>query len=226
MATKMLNVRLPADVAELLDSTASESGETISEFVRKLIDDALFPSKGSHTATVEDDDDGDTKVDLDTFNEVIERSEKQNKELADRLDEHDKVTTGLTEKFDNLWGIMRRMAEMNDEHKKVCDEKLGKLHTCPDCGASLHRQGLDNGAWRLECPLCGYFSANYKATVWKEKAGKHPIPVKETTAKIPPAENKPKPESEIFMGKREGDGWTFYEALGFSVKEPAPEAKK
>ena len=61
-------------------------------------------------------------------------------------------------------------------------KKFGKLHICPDCGAALHLHRLENqgNIWHLECVSCGYYSPNYKATPWKDKPGKHPIPVKET----------------------------------------------
>jgi Zn ribbon nucleic-acid-binding protein len=61
-------------------------------------------------------------------------------------------------------------------------KKFGKLHICPDCGEALHLHRFENqgNIWHLECVSCGYYSPNYKATVWKDKPGKNPIPVKET----------------------------------------------
>ena len=62
--------------------------------------------------------------------------------------------------------------------------KFGKLHICPDCGGALHLHRLENqgSIWHLECVSCVYYSPNYKATVWKDKPGKHPIPVNDPVA--------------------------------------------
>ena len=153
MGSRVVGFRVPDDLAEKLEKVSSEHGKSTSEFLRKLVDDALYPSKDSHTATVEDDGAlstseavGNLVEDVNRheeaireFQEVIKTKSERLDKLVSQQDANTRAITQLGEKHENLWGIMHRMAEMNDEHKKVCDGDQGKLHKmAEDLGEGLN----------------------------------------------------------------------------------------
>jgi len=194
MGSKVVGFRVPDDLAEELERVSSERGQTTAEFLRKLVDDELYPSKSTTTLK---DDDGDELTLSDVYEEVnghdnaIEEINGKIGTLTQDVNNRFNVAFNETAKLANEdWHLDIRCKDLEkfinrtiEECKQIIgdyEKKLGKLHTCPDCGASLHlhRHGEEN-LWHLECVICGYYSLDYKATVWKEKAGRHPIPVKE-----------------------------------------------
>jgi len=46
MGSKVIGFRVPDDLAEELERFSSEHGQTTSEFLRKLVDDTLYPGSG------------------------------------------------------------------------------------------------------------------------------------------------------------------------------------
>ena len=153
MGSRVVGFRVPDDLAEELEKVSSERGQSTSEFLRKLVDDALYPSKDSHTATVEDngalstsevvgnlvEDVNSHEEAIREFQEVIKTQSERLDKLASQQDADTRTITQLGEKHENLWEIMHRMAEMNDEHKKVCDGDQGKLHKmAEDLGEGLN----------------------------------------------------------------------------------------
>jgi len=99
-------------------------------------------------------------------------------ELRTMLNNFDMAINRLSNSSQLQWENAIAAIDLSDASNA---KKFGKLHICPDCGAALHLHRLENqgNIWHLECVSCGYYSPNYKATVWKDKPGKHPVPVKE-----------------------------------------------
>jgi len=203
MGSRVIGFRVPDDLAEELERVSDERGQTTAEFLRKLVDDALYPSKGEGKTTLGSSAD-DGEVTLSDVSGEVELHEENIEEINNKLVKNDgnigKLTQDVDKRFvatnietsklandlflrnDDVKQMRKWFNQTIEDCKKIIgdyEKKLGKLHVCPDCGASLHLHRLENSTWHLECVQCGYYSANYKATVWKEKAGRHPIPVKE-----------------------------------------------
>jgi len=148
MGSRVVGFRVPEDLAEELEKVSNERGQSTAEFLRKLVDDALYPSKDR-----EDDDAlsasevvGNLVDDIKSHDEAIHDFQEVLKTQSERLDKlvcqqnaDTQAITQLGEKHENLWGIMHHMTEMNDEHKKVCDRDQGKLHKMiEDLGEGLN----------------------------------------------------------------------------------------
>lgn len=181
MGSKVIGFRLPDDLAMELEAKAAEHGQTMGEFVKKLVDDTLYPAKSMlgdvnipvvKGSVVEE---GSAKV--DELQALVERCGKNLIELMNRLDAGDLSVKQLGASVDGLWDSLMRMGETVSKNAEFYNKNHAKLHICPDCGASLHLHRLEGQSWHLECVECGYYSPNYKATVWKKKPGNHPIPV-------------------------------------------------
>lgn len=197
MGSKMLGFRVPDDEYEDIEKTAAERGQTTAEFLRKLVDDVLYPSKDKAKGELEDEG-----VTLSDIVENIDLHEQQITEIDTKLesvkqDVNNRFNVAFSEttKAANDFQLLDDKCEQLEKFinrsigdwKKIFSDyemKFRKLHICPDCGASLHmhRFGQEN-TWHLECVQCGYYSPDYKATIWKDKPGKHPFPVKETGSK-------------------------------------------
>jgi polyhydroxyalkanoate synthesis regulator phasin len=54
MGSRVIGFRVPDDLAEELERVSSERGKTTAEFLRKLVDDALYPSGREQTPTMAD----------------------------------------------------------------------------------------------------------------------------------------------------------------------------
>lgn len=181
MATRVLTIRLPVDTFEKLDSVTTEKGKTVSEFVRDLIDEALYPSKDKGTATLWDSAGEELKAKVAEIDESVnqmaedftsgtEIRDKWFTELKSRVEKVEKLENSFTE----LEKANGRAVDFFDMKVKDFEARLLKLHICPDCGASLHMHLISDktGDWHLECPLCGYCSENYGSPKWKEPRGK------------------------------------------------------
>lgn len=104
--SKLIGVRMPDDLAQELEAKAAEQGLSTSEFLRKLVDDALYPSTGKQA-------------------DVSETSDKRS-ELETRLEKLEdfvgvKEPTGL----DRLLGTDKPIAEQLEQHKRQLTD-LGK----------------------------------------------------------------------------------------------------
>jgi Zn ribbon nucleic-acid-binding protein len=128
---------------------------------------------------------GDIYDDIGTLEELIKHTAGHIIELSHKYDD----LTAMLNNFDIAIKRLSNSSQLQwenainaiDSIDAANAKKFDKLHICPDCGAALHLHRLENqgNIWHLECISCGYYSPNYKATVWKDKPGKHPIPVKE-----------------------------------------------
>jgi len=158
MGSKVVAFRVPVDLAEELERASRKLGQTTTEFLRKLVDDTLYPLKGDSEVKLGESHQQNLLAVNESFRQTIENYNKK----------------------------------MND-----FEEKLSKLHICPDCGASLHSHRLEKEVksgsekyalvqrdekilltkkageerWHLECPLCGYCSKDYPGPDWKKTRG-------------------------------------------------------
>ncbi len=227
----MVGFRIPDDQYDEIEKIASERGQTIAEFLRKIVDNELYPNKadlqdeGVNLVQRVDDletnmeeiygkEDGDGTdgllADIGTRIETLEASLKtingelnsKQDSLKDLVNEFNDKVAQLTDKIDDITDFIKRSTEIFNARTK-------KLHLCPDCGSQLHLHSLDDNSWQLECFVCGYFSPTFETTKWKEKAGKNPVSLKE--AKIE--------ELDVFIGKQDAPGWKYIPQLGFSIKE-------
>jgi len=119
----MVGFRVADDIVEQIERAAGERGQTTAEFLRKLVDNELYPEKSKKNANM-------SQIDPEAF-----------KSLGDWIE-------GLS-------------------------QDIVKLHICPDCEHSLHVHRLED-SWHLECPVCGFYTVNYKYPKWKEPGVKLP----------------------------------------------------
>jgi len=75
MGSKTIGLRLPDDLAQELEKVSVEKGQTTSEFVRQLIDDALYPAKTEAKGELGDDVEAIPAEVLAEVNENIEYSD-------------------------------------------------------------------------------------------------------------------------------------------------------
>jgi hypothetical protein len=124
--------------------------------------------------------------------------------------------------------VAAELAQLNDKVNSS-EYKLALLHDfihSPDLSQASYEK-MHLGIQQLGEER-GFIPKPQPATVEDSKTtGEAPPTVATTAAEtkkpaavVPLADNNPeeKPESEIFMGKREGNGWRYFPALHFSAK--------
>ncbi len=166
MGSKVIGFRVPVDLAEELERVSSERGQTTAEFLRGLVDDALYPPKDAA---------GPVPATRANFSRLRERLSKAKGEavpatledimggegkkvtLGEELKgEVDRVSKEVTKLKEELAGSIKRidasvvgLVERQSDYARLAGEiigrreeelasKLSKLHVCPDCGNSLH----------------------------------------------------------------------------------------
>lgn len=132
MGSKIIGFRVPDDLAEEIEKVSAEKGQTVTEFLRKLVDEALYPSKS--TATLKDED-GDEITLSDVYNEVqghesniqehysdIAKLEQSLKTLGERLDALVKLQDADTQ------SVIKMANDLNDSQRKTLSELTVRLN--------------------------------------------------------------------------------------------------
>lgn len=84
MSSKVIGFRVPEDIAEKLEKVSEEHGITVAEFLRSLVDEALYPGTQLHD-----------KENDDITREQVESLSNAHRDLADRVQ-------GLSTKVDRV----------------------------------------------------------------------------------------------------------------------------
>ena len=162
MGSRVIGFRVPDDLAEELERVSDERGQTTAEFLRKLVDDALYPSKGEGKTTLGSSAD-DGEVTLSDVSGEVELHEENIEEINNKIVKIDgnigTLTQDVNRRFEVTFHETAKLANdyqlLDDKCKQLekfinrtvedCkklfsnyETKLAKLHICPDCGRPLH----------------------------------------------------------------------------------------
>jgi predicted DNA-binding protein len=133
MGSKTIGLRLPDDLAQELEKVSVEKGQTTSEFVRQLIDDALYPVKNESEAELEDGEitihDVVENVNLheEQITEINKNIEAVRQDLTKLFDSYDEQRVELAGKLKELGPSLRRWGQQVEVLTATDNEKLGKL---------------------------------------------------------------------------------------------------
>jgi archaellum component FlaC len=148
MASKTVGVRIPVDVNEELERVAAKHGQSVTQFLRQLIDDTLFPPKSKGETAALLDESTPKKA-----NEVgIDKLHKEIETLSDMLEESNAADyenlKKLAEKVDGLAELHGELSDalptLNDRVVKL-EQTVGALHSDyailrENLSESLHEQ--------------------------------------------------------------------------------------
>lgn len=112
MGSRVVGFRVPDDLAEELERVSDERGQTTAEFLRKLVDDALYPPKGEAKGELEDNESApETLADV---NESIERLVTVLNVTTDKMLKHDAALAELNNKYDSLKELSSKYDTIRD----------------------------------------------------------------------------------------------------------------
>jgi chromosome segregation ATPase len=140
MGTKMVNIRLQDDVAAELSSVVDEKGITITEFIRKLIDEALYPSKKEAVATLWDSAGEELKAKVEELDsEVSQMMEDLTDGTAARDEKFAELKTSVTQIGEKSEDIRRNLAALDvvynqtiENFDKKTNEFEARIHELVD----------------------------------------------------------------------------------------------
>ncbi|MDP2919435.1 MAG: hypothetical protein Q8O43_04360 [Dehalococcoidia bacterium] len=143
MGSRVVGFRVPDDLAEELERVSDERGQTTAEFLRKLVDDALYPSKSAATLKDEDGDD----VTLSDLYEQLQGHEANIKENYSDIAALQKGIKTLGERLDKLDGLRNTdtssiVRMVNDLHESQLKGLLNLTKTV-DTNAKVHRSEIE-----------------------------------------------------------------------------------
>lgn len=95
MASKVLGVRVPGDLAEEFEQKSAERGMTVTEVLRKLIDDMLYPSSSERATTMGGVSRKQGQPELGPLEDRLELIETHIDWVISDLESTDKKTTEL-----------------------------------------------------------------------------------------------------------------------------------
>ncbi len=137
MATKMMNVRLPEDMAEELEKVCDEAGQTLSEFVRKLIDDKLYPGTNDKAVPATMDFGGKATLNEEVQSKVYAISEEVAEAKVAKLKEEltgkiEKSVTGTSEVnknyYESVWNTLTKTIGLLHQKIEEYDKNNKKLN--------------------------------------------------------------------------------------------------
>ena len=158
MGSKTIGLRLPDDLAQELEKVSVEKGQTTSEFVRQLIDDALYPVKNESEAELEDGEitihDVVENVNLheEQITEINKNIEAVRQDLTKRFDSYDEERARLGDYLKGLGQSLRDWGQQVDALTGIDNERLGKLSDVEDSVTKL-QDALSGRVTKLEDDL-------------------------------------------------------------------------
>ena len=134
MGSKTIGLRLPDDLAQELEKVSAEKGQTTSEFVRKLIDDALYPAKTEDKGELGEDGEAIPTEVLAEVNESIEDLYARLNDAAEYMANNTQTMVEFNSKYDTLKELvssfnnaLKGLSNWADAQQKKAIDSVAKL---------------------------------------------------------------------------------------------------